>query len=392
MKYDFDVPVDQTSITTMKWEEKFRNGKDLVCMSLADSDFHAPPILVKRLEERVRKAHFGYTYRDDSFYASITNWYKRHFGYAILKEWICKGAGIYPSICLIIQEFTAPGDGIIYTTPVHEVFRTVIESNGRVPVESPLILDKKNRYTFDYDDFEKKVCSQNIKIFILCSPHNPVCRVWTGYELERIAEICLKNNVLVVSDEVYSPLVHPNINFTPFGSLSKEIERNTITCFSPSKAFSLTGMKDSVTIISDEEKRARYKKALVRMNMNFGENLFGTVAIKCVLDECDDWLNQQLDYVMKNREYLQQSLKDAGVPFVLMPSEATVFAWLDCRTLGFSDDELDHFFSNQAKVSVRVGGKMGEGGTGFVRFVLACPRSTLEKAVNRIIAAYKKLE
>ena len=383
MKYNFDVPVDQSLFNGMKWEQRYRNEKDLLCFSLADSDFEAPPQLTDRIAKRARVPHYGYAYRPDSFYESVVNWYMRHTGWIVEPEWISKGYGIYPSVCLIIQEFTEPDEGVIFQTPVHEVFWTVVEANGRNPVENPLVLEG-DKYQFDYEDFERKIIEQNVTMFLLCSPHNPVCRLWSEDELKRLADICIRHGVLIVSDEVYAPLAHPGFQFKPIASLSEDISMQTITCFSPSKAFSLTGIKDSLTIIENSEYMNRYEKALIRMNMNFGANLFGNVAIQCVLDECDDWLEQHIDYVIKNRDTMVEYFRDNLPLLKLMPSEATCFAWIDCRALGFEDSELDEFLQNEAGVLLRPGYHMGPGGYGFMRMMLSCPRTIMLEGLDRI--------
>lgn len=387
--FDFNRSVNQEVLNTMKWEARYRDGKDLLCYSLADSDFEAPPILTERMVERAKKPHYGYTYRTDAFHNSVVNWLDRHVGWQIKADWISKGYGIYPSVCLIIQRFTQPGEGVIFQTPVHEVFWTVIEVNGRKAVENPLILDG-DRYKFDFVDFEEKIVANNVKLFLLCSPHNPVCRLWTEEELKTLAEICLKHGVLIISDEVYAPLSHPGHRFISIASLSKEISYNTITCFSPSKAFSLTGIKDSLTIIENPDHFKRYEEALVTMNMNFGANLFGNVAIQCVLDECDDWLKEHIDYVIENRLTLNNYLETELPIIKLMPAEATCFAWLDCRALGLDDAGLDQFFVEEAGVLLRPGHHMGPGGKGFVRMMLSCPRSTVLEGLDRIKEAWTR--
>jgi|CZCA01.1.fsa_nt_gi cystathionine beta-lyase len=392
MKYVFDTPVDQMHLTTMKWERTYRDGEeDLLCMSLADGDFCAPPQLVHRLSKRAAIPHYGYVYRPDSYYQTIINWFDRHMNWQIERDWISHSYGIYPSICLMIQEFTNPGDGIIFQPPVHEVFWTVVEANGRKPVENPLVLTEDG-YRMDFDDFERKIVESNVKMMILCSPHNPVGRAWTRDELTRLVEICLRHGVMIISDEVYSPLVYKGIEFTSLATVSPEASLNSITCFSPSKAFSLTGLKDSLVITRNKEYMQRFEKALVRMNMNFGANLFGTVAIECVLGECDDWVEQQLAYVQENRRFMDAYLKKHIPQIKLMPAEATCFAWLDCRRLGLDDEQLERFFEKKARVLVRPGVPMGEGGSGFVRLVLSCPRSTVEEALDRICRASADLQ
>lgn len=386
MKYQFDIPVDQTKLHTMKWEPRFRKAQDLLCYSLADSDFQAPPQLTQRLMERVALPHYGYTYRPDSFYEAVVNWYQRHTGWKIQPEWISKGYGIYPSICLIIQAFTQPCDGIIFQTPVHEIFWTIIQANGRKAVENPLLLTDEG-YQFDFEDFERKIVEEHVTMYMLCSPHNPVCRLWKREELERLSEICLRHNVLIVSDEVYSPLAHPGYNFLPVAALSPEVSAQTITCFSPSKAFSLTGIKDSLVIIERKEYLRRYEQALITMNMNFGANLFGTVAIQCVLDECDDWLQEQIQYVLETRAAMEAFLAEHLPQIKLMPAQATCFGWLDFRALGMKNDQLEHFLIDEAGVLLRSGYHMGPGGEGFQRIMLSCPRNSVLQGLERICKA-----
>lgn len=384
MKYDFDTPVNQAEIQSLKWEKHYHGGEnDLICMSLADSDFQAPPILVQRMVERASKPHYGYTYRDEGFYNAVIGWYSRHTKWQIRPEWISKGYGIYPSICLVIQEFTEPGDGVIFQTPVHEVFWTIVEKNGRRAVENPLTLTGQH-YQMDLVDFEKEIIENHVRLYILCSPHNPVCRVWSREELAAVSAICLKHGVLMVADEVYAPLTHLDGGFTPLASISPEVSDRTITCFAPSKAFSLTGIKDSLVIIENPDIMKRYEQALIRMNMNFGANLFGTVAIQCVLDECDDWMREQIEYVLDNRTLMSDFLQKEIPCMTLMPSESTCFAWVDCRNLNLDDEALESFFTDSARVLIRPGKYMGPGGSGFVRFMLSCPKSTLINALRNI--------
>jgi cystathionine beta-lyase len=351
-------------------------------MWVADMDFPCPEPVVEALVTRAQHRLFGYTSPTDSYYNAIVNWMKRRHGWEIEPEWICTTPGVVPALNMLVKTYTSPGDKVLIQTPVYNPFNKAVENSDGILVTNPLIYEN-GRYSMDFSDLEEKTKDPQVKMAILCSPHNPVGRVWTRDELLRFGEICLKNKVLVVSDEIHGDLILEGYVFTPFAGISEAFAQSSIICNAPSKTFNLAGLKTSNIIISDEQLRARFKKTLGRTALG-GVGAFGVVALEAAYNHGEEWLSQVLDYIMDNFRYLEKYIAEQIPQIKVVPLEGTYLVWLDCRSLGFGKLELERMMLEEAKVYLDEGYIFGTEGEGFERVNLACPRPVLVEALERI--------
>ncbi len=387
MKYDFDKVVDREGTHSVKFDARnyFFGTEDLIPMWVADMDFPVPVEVTEALKQRADHPLYGYTMRPDSYYNSFIQWLEKRHGWKVEKDWILFSPGVVPALNFIIQAFSKPGEKILIQPPVYHPFFFSVENNYREMVFNPLRYSN-GRYEMDFDDLEKKL--PGVKMILLSNPHNPVGRAWTAEELKKMADLCVKHDVLIVSDEIHSDLSLPGNKHIPVASLSDEIAAGTLSCMAPSKTFNLAGLSTSSVIISDKEKRTSFEEYLERFHIS-GGNVFGMVASEAAYLHGEDWLNQVLGYVRDNFEYLDDFLKKNLPEVHLTPAEATYLAWIDFSALGMEGDELKSFMINKAKVGMNDGRTYRDGGEGFQRMNLACPRSTVEEALNRIEKAIK---
>ncbi|WP_106496279.1 MalY/PatB family protein [Lentibacillus sp. Marseille-P4043] len=383
MNYNFDQVNDRERTASKKWDtlsDKF--GSDsIIPMWVADMDFKSPERVVEALKERADQGIFGYTIRPDSYLSSIMNWFEKRHHWSIEKEWITHSPGIIPALSLIINKFTQASDKILVQSPVHHAFYRVIRSQGRGVVESPLKLEN-GRYQMDFEDLEQKIDS-SVKMMILCSPHNPIGRVWSKEELIRLGEICVKHNILIVSDEVFCDLVFKDQTHIPFASISEEFAQHSITCVAPSKTFNLVGLKTSSIIIPNEGIRAKFDEVINAFSLA-APNYFGVVALENAYRYGDEWLDQLIDYLYGNLQYLKNNVEENLPNVHLIQPEGTYLAWLDFRDFGLSQEELNQLIVNESHVGFDAGSIFGTGGTGFMRMNYACPRATLKTALNAL--------
>lgn len=374
----------------MKWEAEIARKSDptLLCFGTAEMDFPAAPAVLAAVRRVAGAGHFGYPLKRPSYYEAITGFFERRFGWHVEKEWLASNVGIYPSMQPIIAELTEPGDEILYQSPVHHVFPEVIDAAGRVAVANPL---KKvgSRYEMDFDDLIARITSRT-RMLILCSPHNPVGRVWRRDELARLHEICLAHDILVVSDEVYNGLILPGATFTPFAAVSAEASLNSITLTSASKSFNLTGLKHSLVIAENATLRHAYLTGLKRSNLHFGGCIFGQAATEAALRDCDPWTEALVAYLQGNLMHLREFLAAELPEVTLTEPEATYFAWLDFARFGLSDDALRAFLEDEAHVVLTPGHLLGQGGSGHARLNLATPRVILDQGLKRIAEASRR--
>jgi cystathionine beta-lyase len=386
VKYDFDTVVNRVNTGAVKWDgmrERFGTN-DLLPMWVADMDFPSPPEVVKALQERASHGIYGYAVRPDSFYEAVIAWMKSRHNFSIQREWISHSPGVVAGLSLIVRALTEPGDKIIVQPPVYYPFFHVIRATGRVVVENPLRF-ANGRYTMDFDDLEQKAAS-GAKMLILCSPHNPVGRVWTREELMRLGEICRAYNVLVVSDEVHGDLVYPQYTQTPFASISPEFANHSVTFVAPSKTFNLAGLQTALVIIPNEDLRKRYNKT-VQDHFVGGANVFGVVAAEYAYRHGGPWLDALLEYLQGNLEFLMDYIHTHIPSIKVVRPEGTYLVWLDFRELGLGKKELDDFVVQRAKVALDRGHMFGTGGEGFQRMNIACPRALLEQGLKQIADA-----
>lgn len=397
MKYNFDQEINRKDTQSAKWgviqdpdnpsrwittDDYFGDGRVLP-LWVADMDFPAPQPVVDALVSRAQHGIFGYTLRTDSYDEAVVAWMKRRHGWDIEPGWILSTPGVVPAINLLIRTFTNPGEKVLVQRPVYYPFFDAIENNGAGIVSSSLVL-KDGRYEMDFADFEKQAADPSVTLFILCSPHNPVGRVWTREELARVGEICLNHQVLVVADEIHADLIYKGATFTPFAAISGALAENTVVCTAPSKTFNLAGLHTSNLIIPKASLRRRFQQTLNSCGMGKWANPFGVVACETAYREGEDWLAQVMAYIEGNLDYLQQFI-DAHLPRIrLIRPEGTYLVWLDCRELGLSNRGLKHLMMEDARIFPDEGYIFGPEGDGFERFNIACPRSILEDALQRI--------
>lgn len=390
MKYNFDQEIRRLNTDCEKWDniENQFGVKDVIPMWVADMDFQSPQPIIEALKQRVEHGVYGYTLRPDSYMESIVSWLKRRHRWSIEKEWITHSPGVIPALSLAIKSFTQTGDKIIIQPPVYHHFARVIQANGREVVNNPLKLEN-GHYSIDFADLEAKIDS-TVKMLILCSPHNPIGRVWSKEELTRLGQICMKHNILVVADEIHCDFVYKTHTHIPFASISEEFANHSLTCIAPSKTFNLMGVQTSSIIIPNQQLHDRYDRELNTLSIG-SPNIFGVVALEAAYRHGEEWLDQLLEYLQGNLEFtLNYFSKNIPQIKVIQP-EGTYLVWLDCRELGFSVKELDEFMLLNARVAMNEGLIFGMEGEGFMRLNIACPRSMLKNALGGIEKAISSL-
>lgn len=393
MKYDFDKIIDRQGTNSVKWSPDFLKmmfgDEDLLSMWVADMDFKCPQPVVDALVERAQHGIFGYSEREDSYYQSIIDWNKRRNNWDLKKEWILYTPGIVPAINYMIQTFCYTGDKVIIQNPVYYPFLNAINNNGCHAQLNPLVFDGE-KYQMDFNDLEEKAKDPRVKMMILCSPHNPVGRVWTEEELTRVGKICLENNVLVISDEIHSDLILDDNVHIPFARISEEFAQNSITCTAPSKTFNLAGLQMSNIIVQNDQLRLKLSNILENNSIML-PNTFGIVALETAYNQGEEWLDQVIEYINENMNYIDKFVKEKMPQIKFIRPEGTYLAWLDFSALGFNEKELENWMRGEAKLALDEGYIFGKGGEGFERFNVACPREILAEALSRIEKAIKKM-
>jgi len=389
-KYDFETVIDRSQTCSLKWDfcHQVLGVPGVIPMWVADMDFAAPPEVVEAIKKRAEHGAYGYPFIPRSFWTSIINWMKRRHNWEIKREWLSRAPGVVPALNMCVQTYTAPGDKIIVQSPVYYPFFSAVENNGRRVIRNPLIF-QNNRWKMDFKDLKKKI-DHRTRMLILCSPHNPVGRVWEREELESLAEICLKHDLLVISDEIHSEHVYPGHKHIPLASLSEEIASRTITLTAPSKAFNLAGLTTSVVIIPDPGLLNLYKTQLENLGLTVN-NIFGLVALEAAYNHGEAWLDQLVEYLEGNMEFASSYFAEQIPEIKFLKPEGTYLALLDCRALGLPQKELNEFFLKKARVYFDEGPIFGEELEGFERMNLACPRCTVEEALGRIEKAVQGL-
>lgn len=386
MKYNFDEIIDRKGTNSAKWskellEQRFGDG-ELLPLWIADMDFKCPKPVVDALVERAKHGIYGYSERTSPYYQSIINWNKRGNNWGIKKEWILFTPGIVSALNLLVQTFSFPGDKVIIQNPVYYPFIAAILNNGR-HIQYNSLKHENGRYTMDYKDLEEKAKDPRVKLLILCSPHNPVGRVWTKEELTKLGRICIKNNIIVISDEIHSDLILKGYRHTPFASISEEFAQHSVTCTSPSKTFNLAGLQTSNIIIPNERLRV-YFSQILQSNHVKSPNVFGIVALRTAYNKGEEWLEQVLEYLNKNACFIEKFVEEKMPEVKYTKPEGTYLAWLDFAAIGKDEKELEIIIQKKAKVALDEGYIFGKGGERFERINFACPQSILEKALDRI--------
>lgn len=384
----FDEIHDRKNTRSVKWDmlEPIFQTTDVLPMWVADMDFKAPQAVNDALVKRAEHGIYGYTVIDDDVKGSIINWLDHRHNWKIEQEWLTFSPGVVTSLHMAIQAFTEPEDKILIQTPVYTPFYGVIKQHDREVVKSPLVYED-NYYQIDFADFEEKL-KQGVKAFILCSPHNPVGRVWTKHELTEMARLCLKYDVLILADEIHCDLVFKGHRHIPIASLSGEVADQTITCMSPSKTFNLAGLDASYLITTNKEKRDKLNTQFSKQGINM-LNTMGNTALEAAYVHGEEWLEELLAIIDGHQKYVTEMFETHAKELKVTRSEGTYLLWIDCSALNMDKEELKSFMIEKAKVGLNPGVSYGEEGNSFMRMNLACPRTTLEEGVNRIINALK---
>ena len=390
MKYDFDQIIDRNNTWSIKHDLKKENNKpeDVLPLWVADMDFVSPKCVVDTLKQVSEHGVFGYTKADERYFAAVSAWYERRFHWKIEKEWMVTTPGIVFAISVAIKAFTEAGDAVLIQPPVYHPFRRAIERNHRTLVENPLVLEN-GRYRMDLADFEQKVVDNHVKLMILCNPHNPIGRVWTREELTALSAICLRHHVFVISDEIHGDFIWPGHVQTPYASISEETRMHSMTCTAPSKTFNLAGLQTSNILIPDPVMRHKMYSEILDLGAD-GINRMGQFACEAAYRAGEGWLEQLLEYLYGNLALVREFTRTRMTEIQLVEPEGTYLAWLDCRGMKMTEEELIHFFSNEAKVWLDHGSHSGKEGEGFMRFNLGSPRSVIAEALDRIEGAWKK--
>lgn len=380
MKYDFDTIVPRRGTNSYKWDSMPAN-QDVLPLWVADMDFRTAPVITEALARRVQHGIFGYVRVPDEYYTTVTRWFERRHDWHIDTEWMIYTSGVVPAVSAVIKALTAPGDGVVVQTPVYNCFFSSIRNNGCRIVSNPLIYED-GTYHIDFDDLERKTSDASVKLLLLCNPHNPAGRVWTREELSRIGEICHRNNVMVISDEIHCELVFPGHTYTPFASVCEEHLWNSVTCVSPSKAFNIAGLQIANIIACDEEVRRRIDRA-ININEVCDVNPFGVEAMIAAYNEGEDWLMQLLDYLKANYDLLRDFFHMYLTEIPVIELEGTYLVWTDCRMFNQSSDTLQSRLLEETGLWLNSGTMYGAEGEGFLRWNIACPRTVLEEALAR---------
>lgn len=380
MKYDFDKTIDRRATNSYKWDSA---PEGVLPMWVADMDFRTAPAIIDALQKRVAHGIFGYTRVPDAYYGAVTSWFSRRHGWDIDREWIIYTSGVVPAVSAVIKALTVPGDKVIVQTPVYNCFFSSIRNNGCEIVSNPL-RRTADTYEMDFDALERCAADPRAKVMLLCNPHNPAGRVWTPDELTRLGNICLRNGVTVVADEIHCELVYQGFKYTPFASLSDAFLHRSVTCVSPSKAFNIAGLQIANIVAFDNDLRSRIDKA-ININEVCDVNPFGVAATIAAYNEGEEWLSQLVDYLHGNYEAMAEFCRRELPEFPITRLEGTYLVWMDCSSLGMPSDALEHALLEDARLWLNAGTMYGAEGEGYMRWNIACPRSVMLDGLNRFL-------
>lgn len=384
MEYDFSRPTDRRGTDSYKWDSA--PEADIIPLWVADMDFETFPAITEALQRRVAHGIFGYTRVPEAYYEAVCRWFGKRHGWHINREDIIYTSGVVPAVSAVIKALTLPGDQVIVQGPVYNCFFSSIRNNGCEMVSNSLIYNKEElRYEINFDDLERKLKHERARLMLLCNPHNPGGRVWTRDELTRVAELCRKYGVRVVSDEIHCELTLYDNEYVPFGSLPDELSRDSITCCSPSKAFNTAGLQIANIVCRDAEVRNRIDRA-ININEVCDVNPFGVIALQAAYsDEGYEWLTQLRKYISANYDLLLELFARELPKCKVMRMEGTYLAWIDCSELHISSDEIEEMLMHENKVWVNAGSMYGAEGAAFIRINMACTSELLNEGITRIV-------
>lgn len=389
MKYDFDQVIDRSANRAAKYDERIKKfgTNDVIPLWVADMDFRTAQPIIDAAKKKAEEGIWGYTSRPDSYFEAICGWQERRNGWKIDRSLMSWSLGVVPALSSIVKIFSQPGDKVMIQTPVYSEFYDVTEAWEREVVENRLV-EKDGQWTIDFEDFEKK--AREVKIFLLCSPHNPLGIVWTREELQKMADICIANDVLLVSDEIHSDLIFHGKKHLPTAMLSEEAAGKIISCISGTKTFNLAGLQASATIFPNAEMKAKFDRFWMNMDVH-RNNAFSSVAMEAAFNEGEEWLEQLLEYLDGNFEYVKDFCEKNIPRIKVNVPDATYLMWLDCRGLGMDNEALRAFMIEKAGLGLNEGYTFGRSLTGYMRLNAACPRSILQQAMKQLKEAVDSL-
>ena len=388
MKYDFETVVNRRGTGSDKWDSMYERipnaGSGIVPLSVADMEFVNAPEIKEGLKEYIDNTVLGYTGPTEAYFESVISWMERRHGFSPKKEWFVTTAGVVPALKEMVMRFTEPSDSVLMLTPVYYPFYSSVESNGRKVVGSELVLDG-TEYRIDFDDFAAKAAKPEVTLMILCSPHNPIGRVWTRDELLKICEICLENHVFIISDEIHFDLIMPGFEHVSLGTFEEKYLNNCPIRTAPCKTFNLAGLQTSNIFIPNEE----YREKMTAARGYFSLNIFGYKACELAYSKCEEWLDELLLVLDENRKFVENFFAENLPEVRVHRLQGTYLMWLDFRAWGMSTEEQEKFMLEHAQAALDEGYLFGEGGNGFERINIACPKATREAALLRIAKARK---
>lgn len=392
VSYDFDKIIDRRNTDCLKYDFAVQRGRpqDVLPFWVADMDFPIAQEITEALVQRCQHGIFGYSEATDPYFDALQKWYNKHFHWQVQRPWLIKTPGVVFALAIAVKAFTEPGEGVLVQQPVYYPFTEVIKDNGREVVNSPLIL-KNGHYEMDFANLEQKLADPKVKLMFLCSPHNPVGRVWTEAELRKVGDLCLKYNVITVSDEIHSDFVWDDNAHTPFATLGEEYQQNCIVCTAPSKTFNLAGLQVSNIFISNQKLRRAFRKQIDAAGYS-QLNTLGLVACQAAYAYGEEWLTQVKAYIRSNITFVDDYLKQNLPQIKMLPIEGTYLVWLDCSALGMTADEREQWLWHEAKLWLDGGGIFGKEGEAFERINVACPRATLLQGLEQLKAAVEGLK
>ncbi|OCL97085.1 Cystathionine beta-lyase PatB [Aliarcobacter thereius] len=379
MNYNFDKICERKNTDSSKWDTT-KDG--VIPMWVADMDFEVAPKIVESIIKKANHKIFGYTIISDKYYEAEISWSKKRFNFDLQKEWIEATTGVIPSLSTILQTFCKKGDKVLIQSPVYHYFNIAIKRNELEILTNNLVY-KNSNYEINFEDFENKLKNEKPKLFILCNPHNPVGRVWRKDELIKMGELCLKYNVLVISDEIHRDLVFKDYSFIPFASICEDFLQNSITCTSATKTFNLAGLKASNIIVANQDLRVKLNENLVKNEIK-SLNIFGIESTISAYEDCEDWLEELLIYLERNRDFLENFIAKNIPNIKVIKAEATYLMWLDISNFGLDSTTFTKKLEEIGKVRVISGSTFGENGDNFIRVNIACPKKILEQALNAL--------
>ena len=390
---NFDHVENRLNTNSIKWDKistvfHLEDATDVLPMWVADMDFAAPPVLINALKKRLAHPVFGYSFVSNPCTNAFSNWIEKRQGLHVEPKWILYHEGVVPAIASIIETFTKENDAVLVTPPIYPPFFMVPKRLNRIVKECPLI-EKEGNYSFDFEKFEEVTKEEDVKLFIFCHPHNPGGIEWSERTLKKIIQICVKNDVLILSDEIHADLMLDGHKHTPLAKIAGDLQNHIITCCAPTKTFNIAGIQAAMMIVPDQQKRLQLKKNAAK-HARMGLSIFAATAVEAVYSEDGEiWLEHLLEYISSNMELVIQSLTTAIPGIKIQKPQATYLLWIDYRDTGFTEEEAMKRLLTIGKLALEPGSKYGEQGKGFLRMNVGCSRSTVEDGINRFIKAFK---